>query len=414
LKTILSTTMCDLAGGAIAAVPREGPPAELARLALQRAMDRYGSRVGTTLEEELAQVPANVRAGERRPRAANTWPPFDVLKIDVPLGAELSMVDEARSEYLTLLIDHPEAIQWLANDPSQRMAVAPNWKLHVAALKEAVANPFTIGANHPTYLRQMGLSSPTLNPTDPVTVAVLDNGFDDAFWSGAPSPVPIGPGLDLIPGGAGSSGHGTLVSALIAESAPGAVVEPIRMGGDDSTEWDALHALARAVDIDAAVIALSYRQILVDTPCGTCGLVRQTARSEVFAKLLGWAASANGQNRAVLVAAGNDKAGDIALPAAYEKAIPATALDTTGTALASFANWDASGTLPVLALPGDDVAVDTQTNADIAGTSFATAYAAAMFAEAMMRWGTTDAPWVTSQLVAVAATVSNAQIPVLP
>jgi hypothetical protein len=80
----------------------------------------------------------------------------------------------------------------------------------------------------------------------------------------------------------------------------------------------------------------------------------------------------------------------VANSAAYASAIPVTALDTSGAALASFAKCDPSGVLPVIALPGDDLAVNTSTNADIEGTSFATVYAAAMYAEGMMRWGNTD------------------------
>ncbi|MCU1430776.1 MAG: Subtilase family [Actinomycetia bacterium] len=232
-------------------------------------------------------------------------------------------------------------------------------------------------------------------------------------WSGAPQLVHVGAGADLIPGDPSTAGHGTLVAALIADSAPSADVEPIRMGGTDSTEWDALHALARAVDIDADVVTLSYRQILVDQPCAACGLVRQAARSEVFEKIVDWAVTAGGQDRAVLVAAGNDGVGVIARPASYSGAIPVTALDTTRKSLASFANWDASGQLSVIALPGDDVARGTQTNRTYAGTSFATAYAAALYAEAMARTGTTNARHVTTQLCSGASVVSYAAVPTL-
>jgi hypothetical protein len=406
--------MCDLAGGVIAVSPEEGPAAQIAQVALARVGEASGARIEATLRDSLEQRPANVRPGPHRERRHPASLPYHVQLITVEQGAEISFVDEVRREYLDLVVNHPELIPDLANRPAQRLAVAPNWRLHQAAVQEAVADPFVIGANHQTYLIQMNFTTPTISPADPVVVAVLDNGFDDKWWSGAPSPVPVGNGMDLLPNDSGSSGHGTLVSALIAETAPGAVIEPIRMGGDDSTEWDALHALARAVEIEASVIALSYRQVLVDTPCGTCGLVRKAARSEVFERLLDWAKTANGANRAIVVAAGNDGVGIVANPAAYSSAIPVTALDTSGAALASFANWDPSGALPVIALPGDDVAINTNTNADIEGTSFATAYAAAMYAEGMMRWGNTDEAYVTGQLVSGGGGVSNAHVAVLP
>ena len=356
-------------------------------------------------------MPAAVRDGEH-PRAAKVEVPFALEMYHVRRGLEQSFTDEIRSEYLDLVIRHPNVISSLA-DPDNRLVISPNNRLHPAVV-DPVTDPFTIGPHHSTYLAQIGLSYPTQFPTEPVTVAVLDNGFDDTFWDGAPSPVPVGAGLDLVTGDVGTNGHGTLMAALITESAPGASVVPIRMGGDETTEWDAMHAIARAVDMDADVLTLSYRQYLLgDEECDECGNVRQAARSEVFEKLLDWAVTAKGVNRAILVAAGNDGAGDIARPAVCPGVIPVTALDTSGGALASFANYDSAGLVDVLALPGDEVAVNTQNKSHYFGTSFATAYAAAVFAEAMMRRSTKDATIVMSDLTTNATVVSNAAVAVL-
>ncbi len=358
-------------------------------------------------------MPYAVRKGGH-PGPAYVELPFAVELYDVGAGQEQSFTDDLKSEYLDLVIRHPDILPQLA-DPDSRLVISPISRLHAAALVDPVTEPFTIGTHHSTYLAQIGLAQPTQYPADPVTVAVLDNGFDETFWDGAPSPIQVGAGLDIVTGDAGTQGHGTLMAALITESAPGASVVPIRMGGEETTEWDAMHAIARAVDMDADVMTLSYRQYLLgDDKCKTCGNVRQAARSEVFEKLLDWAVTANGVNRAILVAAGNDGAGKIARPAVSPGVIPVTALDTSGGALASFANYDSAGLLDVLALPGDEVAVNIQDQSHYRGTSFATAYAAAVFAEAMMRANTKDAKIVLSDLKNNApASYSNAAVAVL-
>jgi hypothetical protein len=184
------------------------------------------------------------------------------------------------------------------------------------------------------------------------------------------------------------------------------------MAGQESTEWDALHALACAVNIGAHVVTFSYRQILAaDNPCRLCGLVRTAARSEVFAKMIDW--TSNGGSRAILAAAGNDGVGSVARPAAYQGAIPIAALDSGGSALWSGSNWDVANHLYVLAVPGENVASGTS-GALYSGTSFATAYAAALYAVAMRRNLTTDAAQISRVLTASSSgTVSNARIPVL-
>jgi hypothetical protein len=376
--------------------------------------ERYQARVRTTLDNELHTRPANVRAGPHSYLGPPPMIPFDVQLFDVEPGAELSFVDELRSAYLTQVLLHPELASTLAGDPNLVLAAAPNWRLHASAVAEAVPAPFTLGPHHSGYLSTIGLAGVGSSAASGITVAVLDNGFDDQFWQGAPAPIPVSCGhdlIDLIPGDDSTSGHGTLVAAVVASSAPGANVVPVRMAGQHSTEWDTLHALARAVQINADVVTNTYRQNLKDRPSDTCGLVRQAARSEVFAKLLDWASDRG--TRAILVAAGNGGAPEIARPAAYPRAIPVTALDHAGTALAAFSNWDARGRLLVLALPGEDIASSPTSGTSYHGTSFATGYAAALYAVAMKQWSRTDAPYVTSTLVGSGFTVPHATVPVL-
>jgi len=399
--------MCDFVGGQVIVTRPggDGPAAMAALRSLRSLADRYGVHVLRNLHDLLQKAPAAEREYEA--------PPFLVELASVQPGAELSFVDELRGMYLDIALNDGEAIADLVMNRNQQLHASPNWRLHTAAgTPEAVPDPFTISRNHSSYLKQLGLDRAKPNEAAGITVAVLDNGFDNSYWQGAPSPSPVAAGQDLISGDVSTSGHGTLIAALIASSAPGANVVPLRMAGQESTEWDALHALARAVQLGANVVTFSYRQILaVDNPCKLCGLVRTAARSEVFAKMVDWAS--DGGSRAILAAAGNDGIGSIARPAAYQGATPIAALDSGGSALWSWSNWDASNQLYVLALPGENVASGTS-GALYSGTSFATAYAAALYAVAMGRNFTTDAAQISRILTASSSgTVSNATVPLL-
>jgi hypothetical protein len=411
--------MCDFVGGQVIVTrPRgDGPAARVAWAALSALSERYGARPLQNLDNLMEQPPS---AWEREGRGRKSEhksefsrPPFHVELAEVRYGEELSFAEELRGLYLDFALSDIKAIADLVNDRTQQLHIAPNWRLHPAAgTPEAVLDPFTISRNHSAYLKQIGLDRAKPNEAAGVTVAVLDNGFDNKFWRAAPTPSLVAAGHDLITGDASTSGHGTLVAALIASSAPGANVIPIRMAGTESTEWDALHALARAVQLGAQVVTFAYRQILAaNNPCKTCGLTRTAARSEVFAKMVDWASA--GGSRAILAAAGNDGIGSIARPAGYPGAIPIAALASGGTALWSFSNWDAAAQLDVLALPGENVASGTSGNS-YSGTSFATAYAAALYAVAMGRNSIKDAAQISKALTAASSgTVSNATIPVL-
>jgi hypothetical protein len=409
--------MCDFVPGQLIVMrPRgDGPAAATALRSLRAAIERNipGNSPEPTSLDELRSMPGKpVWEGSysKQPRIDPTTPPFILELHTVPKGTELSIAEEIRSNFFEAALTSENAVRAIARDPFQRLRVSPNWFLHPAAgSPDVVPAPFTL-TNHAACLMQIGLN-PNPNEAQGITVAVLDNGFDSTFWSGSPLPPPVAAGQDLIPADPSSSGHGTLVAALIAESAPGANVVPIRMAGNDSTEWDALHALDKALTIGAHVINFSYRQILgADNPCATCGLVRTAARSEVFAAMVEFASDKG--RRAILAAAGNDGIGSIARPAAYNGAIAIAALDAMGSALWFRSNWDATNRLRVLALPGEGVAADTSSGSRYSGTSFATAYAAALFAVGMGRYGTTDARVVAANLQPLGVTM-NATIPFL-
>jgi hypothetical protein len=411
--------MCDLGSGeVIVTFGHEGAAQEVALRSLNFLSERYGSSRKQSLNQALEQEWPSAwesHTGEVRSPDAGTAPalPFRGELWGVEIGSELSFVDELRSLYLELVLQDPTAIKEAAKNPDLRLTVSPNWRLHPAAgVAEAVTEPFKLSSSHSSYLKVIGLDKAGYADAQGITVAVLDNGFDNNFWVNSPSPVPVSSGKDLISGDTSTSGHGTLVAALVAESAPGATVVPLRMAGQESTEWDALHALGQAVQLGAHVITFSYSQILAgDKQCLACGLVRTAARSEVFARMVGWASDHG--TRAVLAAAGNDGMGSIARPAAYNGAIAIAALETNGTRLWKDSNWDAGNRLKVLALPGEDVAFSTASTAAYSGTSFATAYAAALYAVQMGRKGTTDASSITGILTSGSHKVSNASIPLL-
>jgi hypothetical protein len=378
--------MCEIGGGVI--VLRPGPDErgyEFAADTVGRVAERYGASIGTNLASELDRDLPSVWDSPNGSIAPHRHGPvpqrFTLEHVAVEPGTELMFADELRSAYYEPIFSHPLLFDEVAN--GVRLAVSPNWRYFAGAVSDGVSEPFMIGTNHAHYLAHLGIPDPPVDTGAGVRVAVLDNGFDPAWWQGLPSSTRIGSGIDLVDGDASTRGHGTLITALVASVAPGASIEPVRMAGSDSTEWDVLHAIARAVRFGADVVTLAYRQILQDAPCSDCGRVRQAARSEVFRTFLEWACQRG--TCAFVTAAGNDGFGMVALPAAYPGAIPVAALNEQCNALAPFSNWDGSGVLSVLAAPGEDVAESPSTGQKYGGTSFATAYAAGVFALAKER-----------------------------
>jgi hypothetical protein len=418
--------MCDLAGGGVlVGHPVAGPAAEIAYSTLERVAERYGGRRRTSLAERLDQPappvwsegerPREEQAVAQRPREEQAVAlPFDVDLVEVPEGSELSFVDEIRSEYLEAVLHHEELLTLLAGSPELRLSAAANWTfVPSSGVMDPVDEPFAFGPHHDFYRNQLGLHQAWYPQAENILVAVLDNGFDGSLLPQDALVETVDPGMDVIAGDAGTSGHGTLVASLVAAAAPGVRVTPIRMAGERTTEFDTLHALCRAVGLRASVITLSYTQDLRgDFSCGECGVTRRTARSEVFEKLLGWAA--DGGRRAVLAASGNTAMPEVARPASYPGAMPVTALDTSMRALAPFSSWDGSGQHQLLATPGQDVAMGRVTQRSFSGTSFAVAYAAAVVAVMLARIGVQDARLATSILRDYGYVVDSTVVPVMP
>jgi hypothetical protein len=81
---------------------------------------------------------------------------------------------------------------------------------------------------------------------------------------------------------------------------------------------------------------------------------------------------------------------------AYSRAIPIAALNQSGNDLWVSSNYDSTNPR-ILAMPGETVA-SISSGGTYSGTSFATAYAAALFATARDRWHLTDATAVSQRL----------------
>lgn len=408
---LATTTMCEISpGSALVGHPTEGPGAELAFAALEAVTQRYRAERSDSLMTRLER-PADPVWPDGPPnptRAGQSRLPFDVDLMHVEPGAELAFVDELRRAYLDLVLAHLDAAPLLATEPGMRLTASPNWTYTSAAgIADELNESFILGPNTSSYLQKLRLDGRWGGQGQ--VVAVLDNGFNPDLLPRNAAVPEVSRGADLIGGDAGTSGHGTVVGTLVAVAAPGVSVVPIRMGGDRSTEFDTLHALCRAVELGAAVITLSYSQLLAsDVECDHCGVIRTKARSEVFEKLLGWAAD---QGSAVLVATGNTGMPMVAPPATYPGAIPVTSLNTSLDAISSFANWDGSGTLHMLAAPGEEVAFGTGSGKEISGTSFAVAYAAAVLAVALGYLRTRD---VTAAIRATGAAGYHIDAAVVP
>jgi hypothetical protein len=411
---LATAAMCEISPGSVlVAHPTEGPGAELAYAALEAVTRRYPAERSDSLLTRLERPahPAWPDGPANPARDGPARPSFDVDLMRVTPGSEIAYADELRRAYLDLVLARPDTAPLLAADPELRLAASPNWTYTSAAgIADELNQPFTLGPDTPRYLQQLRLNEAWGGYGQ--TVAVLDNGFDPGLLA-TQAPVPgVSRGEDLIGGDAGTSGHGTVVATLVAMAAPGARVVPIRMGGDHSTEFDTLHALCRAVKIGASAVTLSYSQLLAgNVTCDRCGVVRTEARSEVFEKLLGWAA---GQGSAILVATGNTGMPAVAPPASYPGAIPVTSLNTSLDAISAFANWDGGGTLPILAAPGEQVAFREQSGEAISGTSFAVAYAAAVLAVTSGYLRTDDITTATRMARAAGYPVGAAVVPKVP
>jgi hypothetical protein len=194
-----------------------------------------------------------------------------------------------------------------------------------------------------------------------VVVAVLDGGVESGheFLNGR-----VLPGYDFVDHdsdpsevqGSQGFGHGTFVSSLILEAAPGAEILPVRVLGVDGhgLSSDIAFGIEWAADHGANVMNLSF---------GTLGGNPTIAAAVRYAL---------GRGVTVVASTGNDGSGTVIdFPAAMPGAVAVTALGADGLR-APFAN---AGLATALAAPGTDLigAFPGGLYAKWSGTSFAAA-----------------------------------------
>ena len=171
--------MCDLADGqVILGRPHSGPAAAIASAAIEAVAGRHHSLREASLGELLGQAQPPVwNSGIyiHEPPARHELP-FAVELMKVPLGAEVSFVDELRVEYLARVLDHPTMVATLAADPNLRLAASPNWRLHQSKASDQVTEPFKLGSNHSSYLTQVGLDTAKPGEASGITVAYSTTG----------------------------------------------------------------------------------------------------------------------------------------------------------------------------------------------------------------------------------------------
>jgi len=141
-------------------------------------------------------------------------------------------------------------------------------------------------------------------------------------WTNADGEVPDSDGDDLLDF---ASGHGTFISGLIQQVAPGAVVTIHRVlneqgDGDEATISQALHSLPTP-PAGGAILSLSFGGYTVDTP----GVM---ASAISYAQSIGYV---------VVSSAGNDSTCQESWPAAFPEVIAVGAVGPDGPA--SFTNY---------------------------------------------------------------------------
>lgn len=197
---------------------------------------------------------------------------------------------------------------------------------------------------------QPGYNFPVTTPTPPATKI---GGGSQPFgpkaveWMGGSADKKYGLGVKVAVVDSGTTGHGLSVASLVAGEdtgiAPAAEVLSIQVFDESgkSNAFDVAEGIVKAIDAGARVINLSL---------GTYG------DAAVLQAAIDYAQS----NGAIVVAAaGNDAAGQVTFPAAYEGVVGVASVDAAGQT-ATFSNYGegidvAAPGVGVSALDGDEV-----------------------------------------------------------
>jgi subtilisin family serine protease len=277
--------------------------------------------------------------------------------------------------------------------------VEPEIALHLSAqLKPArIGTGFSLtakGASHSDYKTDLKIAtaSSSVIKGQNTTIAVLDSGVDAA--------LAVTGWRDLTQAKQAAqvdnNGHGTAMTAIIADVARGAKIHALRVTDSGQVRlWDLMAGLETAVfDVGAHIVNMSLGLKDLTFNCGICGGAggnRSLVFQRFFDRLWNGRTIQGAPDPIFLAAVGND--GDpngFQWPAAFDNTVAIGAV-THGKTRSSFSN---TGTIKIryFLCPGGEVDAkggvtewvgegsDSGTATHCAGTSASTAYAAAVLA----------------------------------
>ena len=244
----------------------------------------------------------------------------------------------------------------------------------------ATTAPMDAIADQPAFAGLSLDESHALGNGTGVVIAVIDTGVDPDHPLLAERLVA---GFDLIDGDTDATdeanwadddgdglideayGHGTFIAGIIAQVAPGALIQPIRVLDADGRAdlYMVIDAIDLAIEMDADVINMSF---------GLVGKHKSRAMDDALKR-------AQKAGIVVVAAAGNVGTSDHSYPASAKDVIAVTALGDDGQLLAPFSNH---GKWVHVAAPGVNIvsAVPDGGYATWAGSSMATAVVSSLAA----------------------------------
>jgi subtilisin family serine protease len=193
---------------------------------------------------------------------------------------------------------------------------------------------FTFDATHTTYKAQVGWPGGTLDGAGR-RILVVDTGVDSA----ASYNVVDGRNflddrqkLDV----SDEHGHGTAMTSIIHDVAPGAEVVVYKAGDGKgiASEWSLLAALQ--ADSGAHIVNVSLQFGMGELMCRSCGRASHSTRSGLFENMLGQL-KASPDAPVLVAAAGNAGLTELSYPARYDSVVAVESVDSAG-ALARFSN----------------------------------------------------------------------------
>ncbi len=347
---------------------------------LQEQQSRLGFRHLYSLMDYLAQREVRID-----PRFARIFPRYHLIETPLP-----NIFDVINGLY-----------RGVGDRAGVLGIIEPNQQLSVLSPQVRVGTNFdlyTSASSHKAYKTQLNAMSPTTSvggsrlPVDGsgIKIAIIDTGLESGKSAASYSDfvVPRAPQDD-------SDGHGTAMSEIIKDIAPGAELHIYRVTHSTTVfVWDLMAAVCAAVysrNVDFVSLSLGCKNL--SYPCKLCGGhgANRSAVCQQFFDLLDKNYPSPNLQSIVVAAVGNDGPTDpFDWPAAYDSVLAVGSVNGAGM-VSSFSNSATATTLKTLCLlPGGD---ETASGAEFVGqgqdgaavtycfgTSPATAYAAGVLA----------------------------------